>query len=316
MNSASILMFALKASIALTVIEVGLRSTSRDTTFLMRHRGLFVRSFLAMSVIMPLVALWMALAFRLDPAVKVALVALAMSPVPPLLPKKSVKAGGEGSYTIGLLVAASLLSIVVVPTTVYLLSRQFDPTMRISPETIAKIVGATVLVPLAIGIGIRRIAPTAAARAAKPVATIAMLVLVACVIPALVTSWPAFRSLVGNGTLAAITAMTIVGLVVGHLLGGPVPDHRTVLAIATASRHPGVAIAIAGATFPAEKLAAPAILLALVVGALPSVPYIAWRRRVHDGSPALWLSRSSAPPRGDHPHRRRGERGTAGHLVQ
>src|SRR5207244_12457140 len=134
----------------------GARSTPRHTTFLLRHRGLAARSFLAMNVIMPLVALWLVLAFRLEPAVEVALVALAMSPVPPLLPKKSMRAGGDGSYTIGLLVAAALLSIVVVPATAYLFAPYFDTTVRIAPVTIAEIVGATVLVPLAMGIVVRR----------------------------------------------------------------------------------------------------------------------------------------------------------------
>src|SRR5438270_1275365 len=102
MNRASVIMFALKASIALTVIGVGLRSTSRDTTFLLRHRRLSAKSFLAMSVIMPLVALWLSFAFHVAPPIKIALVALTLSPVPPLLPKKSLIARGDGSYTIGL----------------------------------------------------------------------------------------------------------------------------------------------------------------------------------------------------------------------
>ena len=317
MKSASLFVFALKASIALTVIGIGLRSTSRDTTFLLRHRALAARSFLAMNVIMPLVALWLVLTFRLEPTVELALVALAMSPVPPLLPKKSVRAGGDGSYTIGLLVAAALLSIVVVPATAYLFERFFDTSVRVAPVMIAEIVGATVLVPLAIGIGVRRIAPATAARAAKPAGTIATLILLACVIPLLVTSWPAFRVLVGNGTLAVIIAMTVVGLVVGHFLGGPSTDHRTVLAIVTASRHPGVAFAIAATALPAERLVAPAILLALVVSGLASVPYVVWRKRAaHAPLPGTWRSRSSTPSVGDHPRRRRSDHGTPGHLVQ
>jgi BASS family bile acid:Na+ symporter len=268
---------------------------------------------------MPLLALWLSLAFHLNPAVKIALVALAVSPLPPRLTNNALMAGGDGSYTIGLLVAASLLSIVLVPATVFLVGQLVDATMRVPAVAIAEIVGATVLVPLAIGIGVRRIMPAAATRAAKTVERVATLALAACVIPLLVTSWPAFTVLVGNGTLAVITAMTLVGLLVGHFLGGPSAEHRTVLALATASRHPAVAIAIAGATFPAEKLAVPAILLALCVGALTSVPYIAWRKRAARAPASFfWRSRSHipSPSHNDHPRRRRGERGVPGHLVQ
>ncbi len=52
-----------------------------------------------------------------------------------------------------------------------------------------------------------------------------------------------------------------------HLLGGPDPDDRTALALATASRHPGVALLIPTGNFPNQKLVAPAMVLYLIVGA-------------------------------------------------
>jgi BASS family bile acid:Na+ symporter len=66
----------------------------------------------------------------------------------------------------------------------------------------------------------------------------------------------------------------VVGLVVGHVLGGPDADDRAVLALATATRHPGVALAIATEIFPTQKLVAPALILYVIVGAISSVPYI------------------------------------------
>ena len=50
-----------------------------------------------------IVAVALAVAFDFTPVVEVALLALAISPVPPLLPGKEFKAGGRASYTIGLL---------------------------------------------------------------------------------------------------------------------------------------------------------------------------------------------------------------------
>jgi hypothetical protein len=72
---------------------------------------------------------------------------------------------------------------------------------------------------------------------------------------------------------------TVIGLITGHLLGGPDSEDRTVLALATAARHPGVAMAIASANFPEQKLAPAAILLYLLLSALLSIPYVMWRRR-------------------------------------
>jgi BASS family bile acid:Na+ symporter len=56
-----------------------------------------------------------------------------------------------------------------------------------------------------------------------------------------------------------------------------------VLALSTASRHPGVALAIAHANFPDEKLAPAAVLLYLIVSGIVSLPYLRWNRRCHAG---------------------------------
>jgi BASS family bile acid:Na+ symporter len=282
MTTSAIIMLTIKASLALMVLGIGLRATPRDATYLLRHPALFARSLLAMSVLMPLLGLGLTFTFALHPAVTLALVALTLSPVPPFLPTRAVRAvraGGDGSYIVGLFVATSLAAIVVVPLSVSLLGTVYDAPFQVRPAAIAKLVGASVLLPIGIGIGIRQLAPHAAERAAKPVARVATIVLVAALIPVLIKSGPAMRSLIGNGTLAAIVGMTLAGLGVGHLLGGPDRDDRTVLALATAARHPAVAIAIVTANFPSEKLVPAAVILALIVGAIASVPYTAWSKR-------------------------------------
>jgi BASS family bile acid:Na+ symporter len=81
-----------------------------------------------------------------------------------------------------------------------------------------------------------------------------------------------------------IAVFVLAGLAIGHLLGGPDPDQRTVLALSTATRHPGVALAIVGANFPGEKAALAAILLCLIWGTILSIPYVRWRRhRIQSG---------------------------------
>jgi BASS family bile acid:Na+ symporter len=78
-----------------------------------------------MDVILPLVAIGLVTAFELRPAVKIALVALSVSPVPPILPNKAMRAGGQANYTIGLLTAMALVSMVAVPM-VSKCSREFS----------------------------------------------------------------------------------------------------------------------------------------------------------------------------------------------
>lgn len=190
-----------------------------------------------------------------------------------------VKAGGASSYALGLLVAAAVLSIVFTPLAVELLGMAFGVPAGMPAAAIARLVLLTVLVPLAAGLLAGHVAPAFGGQAAKPITQAATAMLVASALPILITAWPAIESLIGNGTLLAIAAFVLVGLAVGYLLGGPDPEDRTVLALSTASRHPGIALAIAGASFPEQKLAPAAILLYLVVSAVVSLPYLAWSKR-------------------------------------
>jgi predicted Na+-dependent transporter len=85
MSTSTTIMLALKASLMLMVLGIGLQSTMRDASYLARHPGQLARSFLAMSVLMPLLAVGLATTFALTPAVSFALVALTLVVVLALL---------------------------------------------------------------------------------------------------------------------------------------------------------------------------------------------------------------------------------------
>jgi BASS family bile acid:Na+ symporter len=278
-NLATLIPLLMKTSIWLTVFAIGLGVTIEDVLFLSRRPGLLLRSLLAMNVIMPLVAVALADAFELHPAVKIALVALALSPVPPVLPKKQMKAGGTSGYALGLLVTAGLFSIFFVPSALHVMGRVFAVPVHTSAGQVALVVLFTVLVPLGMGSAVGHAAPAIAQRIVRPISIAAVVLLVVGVAPILFTKWPDMVSVIGNGTLAAIAVFIVVGLLVGHLLGGPDPGDRTVLALSTAARHPGIALPIAAANFPHQKLVLPAVLLYLIAGTILAVPYSKWRQR-------------------------------------
>lgn len=279
MSAELLVRLAIVLSIVLIVFGFALKSSVQDATFLFRNPSLLVRSLLAMNVLLPLFAATVARVFTLRPAIAIALVALAVSPVPPFLPVKQLKLGAHPAYVFGLLGASALLSIVLAPLTVALLGVLFSRQLGIEPFSIAKMVGLTVLVPFALGLIVRRQAPAFAERASSPAGKAGMLLLLVAAVPLVIKLGSAMISLIGDGTLAAFVAFTVTGLAVGHLLGGPDPNDRAVLALATATRHPGVALVIATQTFPDQKLVAPALILYLIVGTLVSAPYVQWRKR-------------------------------------
>jgi bile acid:Na+ symporter, BASS family len=265
MNLQSLILLVLKASIFLTVFALGLRATFADATFLFRHPRLLIRGFFSMSVIMPALALLLVLTLHLNPAVKIALVALSVSPVPPIFPRKALKAGGKENYTIGLLVATVVLAIVAIPITMEIFERVTGVPLYMSALSVATIVFTTVLAPLLAGIVLRAVASSFADRVAKPVGIFAGVLMILGVLPVLFVSMRTILSLLGDGTLLSLAAFALIGYVVGHLFGGPDREDSFVLAMATASRHPALALAIAHANFPQQKLAAPAVLLYLIV---------------------------------------------------
>ncbi len=271
---------AILLSVMLIVVGFALKSTWRDATSLFRSPRSLLRALLSMNVLLPLFAAAMAAVLGLRPAIAICLVTLAVSPVPPVLPGKQLKLVVHPAYVFGLLGATSLLAIVLAPLTVTLLGFVFSHHVVVSPWVIARVVALTVLLPFSMGIGVRRLSARFAERASPLAAKLGILLLVVAAVPVLMTLWPAMISLIGDGTVAAIVSFAAVGLAVGHLLGGPDPDDRTALALATASRHPGVALVIAASIFPDQKGIAPAMVLYLLIGAIASAPYVAWRWRL------------------------------------
>jgi bile acid:Na+ symporter, BASS family len=270
MNMVAMILLAIKISIAMSVFALGLRATVADATYLFRRPALLFRALLSMNLLMPLIAFALGVSSDLSPAVKIALVALSVSPVPPMFPKKALKDGCTEAYAIGLLVAASVLSIITIPLTISIIGKVVLMPLQMSGTDIAVLVFKTVLAPLLAGILVCALAPSLAGAAAKPIAISASVLLIAAALPVLFGSGRVLLSLIGNGTILSLAAFALVGLVVGHLLGGPEAENRHVLSLATASRHPGIAVAIAQANFPQQKLALPAILLYLIVAAIVS----------------------------------------------
>ena len=271
-------MLALQISIVSTVFGFGLKASGRDILYLIRRPGLFARSLLAVLVIMPLVALALAWMFDFPPAVEVILVALAISPVPPLLPMKETKAGGDISYGLGLMAVLAVVSIVAVPATLSLFGQILGRPLTMAPGAIAGVMIKSILMPLAAGMIARVLLPRMAERLSSAVMMIVKVLLPVAALALLAGALSAIWALIGGGAAIALVIFTLAGLVIGHVLGGPEPGHSTVLALSTACRHPALAFAIASTNFPDQPFGA-LILLYVIVGAIVGIPYLLWTRR-------------------------------------
>jgi BASS family bile acid:Na+ symporter len=138
---------------------------------------------------MPVVAVAIVWAFDLHEAVEVSRVALALLPVPPILPKKQIKARGEPSYAIGLLVVGAAVAVVFIPIAIELIGQFFEMQVHMRVWPIAQLVLMTVLAPLAAGMLVRLVAPAIALRISQSVALIAAVLLAVSVLPLLFANW-------------------------------------------------------------------------------------------------------------------------------
>jgi BASS family bile acid:Na+ symporter len=273
---------AIAISIFLTVFALGLGASLEDAIWLFRKPGLLARSIFSMNVLMVGLAIIAAKLFELDPMIETAIIALAISPVPPVFPKKRQKVGATNSYAVALLVSAALGSLVLIPAWLELLGGIFNFETHMGLGKILPIVFLKILLPLFAGILVHRFAPAFAGRAVRPISLAATILLIIGVLPVLFISYRAMWAMVGNGVLVAVILFAVVGITAGHLLGGPDPDNRSVLALATSTRHPGLAITIAALNFPERR--GPVLIVVLfhlIVGAIVAIPYIKWRKNRH-----------------------------------
>lgn len=269
---------ALHASLLLLALGIGLDIAKGDGLYVLRRPRLLLRALLAAVVVVPLVAALLVALLPLKESVEIAIVLMAVSPLPPIVLGKEIRFGGRKPYAYGLLVAVSVFSIVTVPAAVAILAWLFDAHAAVGPLAVAQLVFVSLFVPLGLGLGLRALAPGPAARAAPLVGKFALGLLALACLPVLVTAAPELARLVGDGTVLVILAVVLAGLVAGHLLGGPEPHDRIALALSCATRHPGIAMLVASANSLGDEVRT-TVLLFVIVGLLAAIPYQLWLRR-------------------------------------
>jgi len=277
MTVITILVLLLQVSLFLVVLSFGLQIRMADVLYLFRRPWQLVKSLISIFVVMLIFAIVVTRIFELRGVVEIALIALALSPIPPLIPNRLLKAGGGVSFTFGLLAAVSLLSIIIVPGVFRILAAVFGLQASLSEGVVMKTILTGIVIPIVIGMIIRYFIP-ASERYAGILGKIGMIVAILGLLPILVALLPIMWTVIGNGTVLAIIGFAVVGIIAGHLLGGPEPKDRTVLAIATSSRHPAIAIALASASAGDTdiKLVAAVVVLYALIGVIVSIPYIKW----------------------------------------
>lgn len=287
MDILSIVSTTIQVTVALTVFGYGLSARPDDLLSVLRRPRVLFLSIVAMFVVMPVIALAAHVYLDFPHAAEVALVVIALTPIPALLPRTEIGSGGRATYAYGLAFAVALLSPVLIPLLSDLIGRLMDRPFGLSPFTIAGAMLVQVLLPLALGFVVGRLWPGFAERFGNRMVAIANSVMLVALLALLVLVLPAVLSALSLATLLVMFGFTAAGLAVGHALGGPDRTDAVVLAIACANRNPGLAIGLAASIFPAESFAGTAIIYALVSNvAVTLYTRLQRRRAAETGEPA------------------------------
>ena len=265
------------------MLAIGVNHSVQQLTFLLRRPELLLRSLVAVIVLVPVVVgllLWL---FELPPAVATGLAVLAAAPGAPLTYKRSQMAGGDPTYTASLQLTLALLAVVITPLILTIFCALFElADMGLTPFEVARQVAEVTFLPVITGLLIQRFAPWLAEVMGKPLrmlANVLFIVLFVVLIILLVIS-PDLRMMLNLGGLptAAIIMMVGSSLAIGHLLGGPSREQRSVLAIASIARNVGLALLIAELSDYGQNFI-PTLLTYMILGALLAVPYSVWSKR-------------------------------------
>jgi predicted Na+-dependent transporter len=157
-----VLLLLVKISVGALILAIGMGATFADLTYMWRRPGLLLRSLLAMYVLVPLAAFLLIKTMPLAAGVKATLLVLAVSAGAPLLPRK-LQHFGSNAYVFSLVVTSSLLALVVVPAWIALLAWHFGVATELAVADVAHMMATAFLLPLAIGMLLRAVAPTLSA---------------------------------------------------------------------------------------------------------------------------------------------------------
>lgn len=239
--------------------------------------GFLARSLLSVLVLYPLAVAGLLYLFDLSSRSNLALVLLAAAPAAPLLTKKAGMAGTNPSMIAGLQVVLASSAVIITPLLLTVFAAIFpDTEAQIPTLSVAKQIAIVQLLPLGIGILVRWAVADLADEVSSLMITIAntlFWVLAAFLVALSINLLPQ----ISLQSLSIFALVVILGLAIGHSLGGPELESRSALATATIARNAGLAFFIALANN--QSASTLPIFAYVIISTIIALPYQIWVKR-------------------------------------
>jgi bile acid:Na+ symporter, BASS family len=216
-----------------SMLAMGLGLKVAEITAPLRNIRLVAMSLVANFVMMPLAAVVLARALRLDEPLGVGLLLLGVAAGAPFLPMLAQIARGNLAFAVALMVLLMVVTVGYLPLVLPILL----PGVSVNPLQIARSLVLLMLLPLAGALAVNAKWPAAAARVKPLFDRLSSLGLILVVVLLIVVNFSDVLSVFGTGAILAGLLFIAMGYGVGWALGGPDADTRPVLGLGTAQRN-------------------------------------------------------------------------------
>ena len=209
----------LPVALGIIMFGLGLSLTVGDFARVLKQPKAVIVALLCQLILLPAICFGLVLAFQLPPVLAVGMMMLAASPGGTTANLYSHLFRGDVALNISLTAVNSVISVITLPIITNLAIAYFNPFDDQLGMQWAKVleVFAIVLVPVAIGMLVRRFWPAFAKAMDKPVRIASVIILVVVIAGAVASNW---TLLVENfARLAVITILfCLISLTVGYLV--------------------------------------------------------------------------------------------------
>ena len=267
------------------MVSLGLNLPSLQFGLLKRRPGLLIRVLLATCVGMPLAALcllWSPLGDGLSTAIKTAVMLMAICPSAPMIALKSRKLAENPELATRLQFWSACAAIISVPLWVGQLPTEAGESIwSVSNQDVAFQIFTVQLIPLLLGVSLRRWRSEWAERwnsLVQKIATMLLLVLLALI---LIVALPQVAPmLIGNlrGALVMLI-LTWIALTLGFVIAGEDTVERSTVPLVLSMRNPGLALLIIQQMAPQAIDLKAAVVGYVVITAVGSAPFMKWRKK-------------------------------------
>lgn len=285
---------ALPAALAIIMFGLGLSLTVDDFARVARHPKAVAIALVCQLVLLPAIAFGLVTAFDLDPLLAVGMMLLAASPGGTTANLFSHLFRGDVALNVTLTAVNSVIAVVTLPLITNFALVYFDPTdgggdtLGLQFTKVLQVF-AVVLVPVALGILVRRRSPAFADRADRPVRIGSAVVLALVIVGTVVSERENIADYAAEVGLIAV-AFCVLSLTVGYLvprrLG--ITDRQSVACSMEIGIHNStLAITIAISLLDSVRLAVPAAVYGVVM--FPVAAAFGWliTRTTKSGDPAV-----------------------------